>query len=120
MRILLLLLCCAAVNAQPLKKFTTQDTAKCKVLYVNAQKFVEIKWGLKAPAGKKFKLYNAAGRLADQGTLIKGLTMTRYDFSTKMPGIYFLFVYDTAGKVIFRRKIENPRGQPAPTIRARR
>lgn len=103
-----------------LRVFTVADTAKCKTLYVNSQKYVEVKWNLKQPYGKRFVIYNAAGRISSKGRLIKGLNVTRFDFSAKMPGTYFLFVSDERERILLRRKIIYIQQNFKATVRPRR
>ncbi len=116
----ILLFCAGALLAQPLKKFSVADTAKCRTLYTGADKKVEVKFNIKKPHGKWMRIYNAAGKLSIEGRLLKSQRLVAFDFSNRMPGTYFLFVYDERSKIVFKRKIIHSAHQVAPTIRARR
>ena len=105
-----------AQNLKPVK-IVKADTLNCRNLFVDANKMVAVNFNLKKPRGLAFKLFNHAGKITANGYLIDN--RVAFDFTNRMPGRYFLMVYDKAGKVVFRRRIIYEK-QAAPTIRAKR
>lgn len=123
MKAFLILFICAIplfAQNQPSKKFTVSDTAKCRTFYTRADKKVEVKFNIKKQHGKWVRIYNAAGKLSLEGRLLRDQQLVTFDFANRMHGTYFLFVYDNAGKAIFKRKIIHAANHAAPTIRPKR